>query len=239
MTLLKNTYGNWKNRFAQLASTEKHIIPMLSSVLNEVRNQNRLAPLFELIQTVSPATAMHSKGVAAVARMLGEKAGLNKKNTTLLAISGVLHDIGKIAVPDQILNKAGPLSTGESREMQSHVKMTISILSTIPIHSTILNWCAFHHERLNGTGYPFGLNRSVLDKGSRIMSIADVFVALTEDRIYRDGMAPNDAVSVMEVMVGANELDTELFEILRVEPSLYNDTRLLIQHDTNSLQVAS
>ena len=240
MTRPRNIYSNQEMLFEQISQNKQHIIPKLTSMLLEVHRLNQLTPLFDLIREVSSATAVHSKGVAAVAQTLGDKAGLNEGQTTLLALSGVLHDVGKIAVPDHILNKAGPLSENEAQEMQSHVELTISILSTIPLHSSIIRWCALHHERLNGKGYPFGLDRSVLDEGSRIMSIADVFVALTEDRIYRKGMAPQDAVSVIEHMVGDLELDPRLFALLKSNPNLYNDKRLVVQHAaTNTFQAAS
>jgi putative nucleotidyltransferase with HDIG domain len=215
--------------YTRLSKDKIELFPKLSSAFEQVRRSKRFSPLFTLIEKNSPPTVKHSKGVAAVAQMLGKQVGCSETETGQLSLAGMLHDIGKILIPDHIINKAGTLSREEALVMKSHVVKTVEILSSASVPSQVLKWCAYHHERLNGRGYPYGLNATALDQGCRIMSLADVFVALTEDRIYRDGMDPLDAIEVIELLVDRGSLDETLFSVLRKNPILYNDTRLLAQ----------
>ncbi len=232
MTRETNINNNSETPYFQLNADKLNIIPMLSSVFLQVRQQQQLTPLFDMIASVSSATIKHSRGVAAVAQMMGKQLGCDEETTQMLALSGMLHDIGKITIPDDILNKAGPLSSDEALVMRSHVDMTIGILSAFSVQPQVQKWCAFHHERLNGTGYPFGLGATVLDQGCRIMSLADVFVALTENRIYRNGLDPQEVIEAIEHMVGLGSLDEPLFNLLKSDVALYNETRLFAQQSS-------
>jgi putative nucleotidyltransferase with HDIG domain len=220
--------------YTQRSQDTQNIVPELSIALIQVKQQKHFAPLLALIESASPATAKHSKGVAAVARTLGVEMGCGEETAELLALAGMLHDIGKLTIPDHVLNKAGSLSSVEKQVMRSHVDMTFHILRAASITAPVLRWCAFHHERLNGTGYPFGIHADVLDQGSRIMSIADVFVALTENRIYRTGMTVHEAVAAMSYMVANGNLDTHIFEPLKTDPNRFDDTRRLAQRLSGS-----
>ena len=219
-------YLIFDDRDYMLLNTDKrNVLHQLSVAFIKIKQTNDFSPLFDLIEETSPSTAIHSRGVSVVARTLAQQAGLDEESTDLIALSGMLHDIGKITIPDTVLNKAGPLTEEERQIMRSHAEMTFGILTAFSVQPRVMRWCAFHHERLNGTGYPFGLSGAFLDTGCRIMSISDVFVAITENRIYRKGMSAEEALAVMAFMVEKDNLDGRLFGLLKQDISRFNDAR--------------
>src|SRR5208337_2538002 len=102
-------------------------------------------------------------------------------------IAGLLHDIGKLSVPEDILEKPAPLDCSEVNKIKAHSFMTHRILENIGSLDKITQWASLHHERLNGTGYPYHYGKEKLPVGARIIAVADVFTALTENRPYRKG----------------------------------------------------
>lgn len=180
--------------------------------------QPDLAEIAGLYATVidrkSPFTSRHSRGVAQVARWLAEAAGLGPDQVKDMQIAGLLHDLGKLAVPDVILEFPGRLSTEQMLVVKQHTYHTYHLLSVLTDHPHIKEWAAFHHEKLNGTGYPFRLDASQLDLGARIMAVADVFQALHEDRPYRQGLSLAEITPIMAKMAANNEIDRELTDLL-------------------------
>lgn len=159
-------------------------------------------------------TASHSKGVAVIAENLAKKLGLSDTQATDLKIAGLLHDIGKLAVPTEIIEKTGPLNARERNVIRCHPYYTDKILSHLNGLSKLRKWASHHHESLNGKGYPFGLEEEDLSFGANIIKVADVFVALTENRPYRDGMRLKDTLSTMQEMMVRGELVPEVFQAL-------------------------
>ncbi len=167
-----------------------------------------LARLFgEIIDFRSPFTATHSRGVAATAEALGCFTGLSETECQMIMVAGYLHDLGKLAVPVEILEKPGPLTADEYNVVKAHTFYTYRILEAIPGLETINAWGAYHHERLDGSGYPFHRNAAGLPLGSRIVAVADTFTAVIEDRPYRKGMPPEEAVKLLKDKVRENALD--------------------------------
>ena len=168
-----------------------------------------------IIDFKSPFTATHSSGVAASAEFLAGKIGFSRKDCTAMRIAGYMHDLGKLAVPVEILNKPAHLSRREYNVVRHHTFYTYRILEPIaPLH-TINTWAAYHHERLDGTGYPFHLKKKDLPLGSQVMAVADVFTALTEDRPYRAGMKQSGAVRILDDMGSRSALNGEIVSLLR------------------------
>ncbi|MEW6587043.1 MAG: HD domain-containing phosphohydrolase, partial [Nitrospirota bacterium] len=126
-----------------------------------------------IIDFKSPFTATHSSGVASTAELLAGLAGFDERDRRLIRISGYLHDLGKLAVPVEILNKPAKLLEKEFNVIRHHAFYTYRLLETIPELKTINTWGAFHHERLDGSGYPFHLSQRELPAGSQIMAVAD------------------------------------------------------------------
>lgn len=168
-----------------------------------------------LVDFRSRFTAAHVAGVAGTAAALARAAGLSPREQDIMRLSGYLHDLGKLAVPNEILEKAGRLTAQEFALIRTHTYYTYRILEKIPGLETVNAWASLHHERLDGSGYPFHLKGDDLPFGSRIMAVADVFTALTEDRPYRNGMTANEAVGVIERMVREGALDPLVGSLLK------------------------
>jgi HD-GYP domain-containing protein (c-di-GMP phosphodiesterase class II) len=175
-------------------------------------------------------TSTHTSGVAACAAALAELMGFSKTQCLQMMFAGFIHDLGKLAVPAEILEKASSLSTEEFDIIRTHTYHTDHLLRNIRGFDTIRKWGALHHERLDGKGYPHHLTGKDLPPGSRIMSVADVFVALTEDRPYRKGMLREDALRVIERMVRMSALDSSIAALLVAHFDEINAVRIAAQN---------
>ena len=167
-----------------------------------------------IIDFRSSFTAMHSAGVAASARELARLVGMTKEECLMMEIAGNLHDVGKLAVPNEILEKPGKLTDEEFNIVKEHPYYTRLILMDVDGFERIANWAGFHHEKLNGNGYPFHLAAEQLDLGARIMAVADIFSAITEVRPYRAGMTREQAVAVLKGNVEAGAICGRVVELL-------------------------
>ncbi len=184
-----------------------------------------------LIDFKSEFTATHSSGVASVAVALSRLAGFSRHERRLIEIAAYLHDLGKLAIPSEILEKQGVLTERERFIMRSHVYHTYQMLEPFEVLRIVSQWGALHQERLNGTGYPFGLDADDLPLGARIMAVADVFTALTEDRPYRKGMDIESAMTVLRSMVGNGELDPSLVDKALDNYEILDNIRALSQKE--------
>lgn len=167
-----------------------------------------------IIDFRSRFTSTHSSGVAASASMLSRIFGLTEREIELIGVAGNLHDIGKLAIPNSILDKPGKLTKSEMAVMKSHTYYTYAVINTIGGLQQIAEWAAYHHERLDGSGYPFHCSTSELNTGARIMMVADIFTALTEDRPYRKGMSKDGVVQILKQFSDRHLLDTRLVNLL-------------------------
>lgn len=145
-------------------------------------------------------THRHSERVALLARRLGTEIGLTHDELETVELSGLLHDVGKIAVPDAILNKAGRLTDEEFEEMKKHPAHGARILGNIQAPSVlaVLPGVRHHHEKWDGSGYPDGLEREKIPLLARLLGVADVFDALTSARSYRGAMPVDTAVEIID-----------------------------------------
>lgn len=173
-----------------------------------------------LIDFKSSFTATHSSGVAATAVAMAEIAGFSAEERRLVEIAAYLHDLGKLAIPTEIIEKKGKLTDAEWFVMRAHVYYTYQTLMPFESLGLVNAWGALHQERLNGSGYPFGYEADVLPLGARLMAVADVFTALTEDRPYRKGMSRSDTSDVLTRMARETELDDRL---VRMTGTHYNE----------------
>jgi HD-GYP domain-containing protein (c-di-GMP phosphodiesterase class II) len=184
-----------------------------------------------LIDFKSEFTAAHSSGVAAVAVELSRLNNFSYGDRRLIEIAAYLHDVGKLAIPSEILEKQDTLTENEQFIMRSHVYYTYQMLEPFEVLKPLSEWASFHQERLNGTGYPFGLNAVDLPAGSRIMAVADVFTALTEDRPYRKGIDAKTARTILQSMVDKDELDKHLVDMVFENWEKLNEVRALAQQE--------
>lgn len=178
-----------------------------------------------IIDFRSPFTAMHSAGVAASAKTLARLAGMNDEECKMMEIAGYLHDVGKLRVPNEILEKPGKLTEEEFNIVKEHPYYTRLILKDVDGFERIANWAGFHHEKLNGNGYPFHFDAEMLDTGARIMAVADIFSAITEVRPYRAGMSRERALAVMRENVVAGGISGEIVGLLEQHYDVIDEAR--------------
>lgn len=151
-----------------------------------------------IIDAKSPFTYGHSTRVADVAREMARELGSDEAEQRRIYRAGLLHDIGKLGVSNAILDKAGPMTADERTRMELHPRFTLEILERVSAFSGFAWMAALHHEKLDGSGYPFGLGGDELDQPSRLLVVADIYDALTSDRPYRKGMHESAASAILE-----------------------------------------
>ncbi len=167
-----------------------------------------------LIDFRSKFTASHSTGVAECAVFLSEFFGLNETEIAQMEVAGSFHDLGKLAIPNSILDKPGHLTKEEFAVVKQHPYFTYSILNTIGGLDEIASWAGFHHEKLDGTGYPFHISSGEISTGGKIMAVADIFTALVENRPYRDGLKRSAIEKILSKEVNDCALDKRIVDIL-------------------------
>lgn len=174
------------------------------NIFLDINQFESIAQIFsDIIDHKSKFTATHSKGIAELAYTVSKFIGYPEEKCTEMKIAGLLHDIGKLAIPSNILDKNTSLSSEEFGIIKSHVYYTKIILDKIGNINNISDWASNHHEKLNGKGYPRGLTSHELSEESRIMGVCDIYQALTEDRPYRKGLSPERAFTLMDNMASA------------------------------------
>ncbi len=183
----------------------------------------------QIVDFRSHFTATHSAGVAAVAQELARRMLFSEKECRLMLIAGYLHDLGKVAVPNSILEKPDKLDPEEFEAIRAHTYHTYHILTTIGGLEMVAEWAAFHHERLDGNGYPFHLRGDALSLGSRVMCVADVFTALTENRPYREGLNREKTLSILHNMVANEWLDGNIVKTLEEDYEEIDKARSIAQ----------
>ena len=171
----------------------------------------QLATIFSrIVDAKSPFTAQHSLGVARLARFLAERLGIAADNCDKIEIAGLLHDIGKLRVADEILDKPAKLDERERALMNAHSFETFQILRLIPGFEEIARWAAYHHEQPDGDGYPFHLPGETLALEARILRVADIFQAMVQDRPYRTGLSADAVSEFMLELAGRGDVDAQI-----------------------------
>ncbi|OHC64644.1 MAG: hypothetical protein A2040_03165 [Rhodocyclales bacterium GWA2_65_19] len=178
-----------------------------------------VASLFShVVDAKSRFTVEHSEGVARVARYLctALKQGLDlgDEDCAKLELAGYLHDLGKLRVPDAILDKPGPLDERERRQIASHAYETYRILTRIQGFEEIARWAAFHHEIPNGEGYPFRLQGEEIPLPARVLRASDIFQALSQDRPYRAALPAKVVLEHMKQLTESGQLDRIIYDII-------------------------
>ncbi|HEX8854549.1 MAG TPA: diguanylate cyclase [Thermoleophilaceae bacterium] len=164
--------------------------------------------LAEALEARESGSATHSRRVARYAELIARELGLGEEVVDRVRIGGVLHDVGKIGVPESILSKNGPLSEEEWEELKRHPLIAARILDSGSIED-IRAWVLAHHERFDGTGYPHGLAGEEIPMEARILSVADAWEAMTSDRPYRRALTTDEARAELLACSGS-QFDSEV-----------------------------
>lgn len=178
------------------------ILPPLALAHNGFENYLKLRKqtkatielLADVVDKRDPYTASHSFRVANFAEQIAKEMGLSYEQIKNISMAGRVHDLGKIAIRDDVLLKPGRLTDSEFKEMKAHPSIGYEILSPLKMYKEVLHFVLYHHERLDGKGYPKGVNVHSIPLGARILTVADSFDAMTTDRPYRKALSQNEAI---------------------------------------------
>lgn len=174
---------------------------LLSKTISLVSPKQTTLDVFDMLHNmrqVNDSTYAHSLNVAIISRIIGKWLHFSNEELDTLTLAGLLHDIGKTKIPDEVLNKDGKLTDKEFQMIRNHPKYGYDILKSQPLNSHIKKAALMHHERCDGSGYPMGLTMEEIDDYALIIAIADVYDAMTAARSYRAPLCPFEVIAEFE-----------------------------------------
>lgn len=187
-----------------------------------------IASLAQAVEAKDGYTEAHTERVARYAVLLAATVTASESTRQALKMGGMLHDVGKIGIPEYILNKPGKLTPDEWEIMKQHPVISAKICRPLRRSNELVPMVRHHHERLDGSGYPDGLRGDEIPIGARILAIADFYDACTSDRPYRQAMPSERAVDLLRTLARKGQMDRELVEafidILQREAEAGSDT---------------
>lgn len=150
-----------------------------------------------IIDAKSPFTGTHSKGLSKKIGVMSDYYGFDEEKKTRMIIAADLHDVGKLVIPNSIIDKPGKLTAAEFDIIKAHTFYTRKVIESVKGFEDICEWASNHHEKLDGTGYPYGMPESELSLEARLMACMDIYQALTEERPYREGLSHEKACELL------------------------------------------
>jgi HD-GYP domain-containing protein (c-di-GMP phosphodiesterase class II) len=200
-------------RGRSLRSTVEAALQLEVSVAAEEFDVEAVAALVAAVEVKDRETQGHNHRVAEICVQVGRELGMTASDLRTLARSGLLHDVGKLGIPDAILHKQGPLNDAEWAVMKTHPEIGLRILQRCGHFKRELLAVLYHHERMDGAGYPHGLAGEAIPIEARIVAVADMYDVLTSDRPYRRARRPEEARAIVESEAGTH-LDRRLVAAL-------------------------
>ncbi len=188
----------------------KEIVPPVEHDYTREEVHNIAEFFADIVDCKSSFTRCHCIGAAEKADIMSSYYGFDDDKADRFYMSAALHDIGKLVIQNDILEKRGKLDEKEFDNIKSHAVATYEILSKIDGFEDITRWATNHHEKLNGTGYPLGLKAEDLTLEDRIMACLDIYQALTEPRPYKAPISHKKAIDIMREMAKKNEIDINI-----------------------------
>lgn len=174
---------------------------LLDQATNLIQNTSNSADLFKMLHNMrqyDDLTFAHCMNVALISNILATWLRMSSEDVETATLCGLLHDIGKLAIPDQIIKKPAKLTDEEYKIVKKHTIEGYQILKPQNISAHIKNAALMHHEKCDGTGYPFGITGDRIDKFAKIVAIADVYDAMTAARVYRGPLCPFEVIDIFE-----------------------------------------
>lgn len=199
-----------------------------NGLLTNSKNNLRIFDMLHCMREFDDLTFIHSINVAIISSILGQWLNCTMEEIEVLTMCGLLHDIGKILIPDEILKKPAKLTSNEFDVIKTHVSLGYNKLKDQNIDTRVKEACLLHHERCDGSGYPFGLSSSRIPFVAKVIAIADVYDAMTSTRVYRDSMCPFEVIRIMEADAFSQFDPKYLLPFLNhiISTYLHNDVKL-------------
>jgi HD-GYP domain-containing protein (c-di-GMP phosphodiesterase class II) len=189
--------GCWSPGHHTTLSTVRDLAPGHNSRLEAPAIDTICAVFAQIVDAKSPFTYRHSVGVTRIATSMAQTMGMTTDHTQFIVRAALLHDLGKLRVPNSILDKNGKPSSAEWSIIQEHPFLTRQILSHVPAFGDLAIIAGAHHEKLDGSGYPDHLPKCEIPFDARLLTTADMYGALTEDRPYRAGLSREAALAIL------------------------------------------
>lgn len=185
------------------------ILEDVQNIVSKSRNSLHILDMLQCIRNYNDVTYVHSMNVALLSNMIGRIVypGIRKSELDVLTLSGLLHDIGKMLIPDEIIGKKGRLTISEFNVVKTHVLHGNNILKNLNVDPRVAEVAMRHHERCDGSGYPGGYKGNQIEPFAKIVAIADTYDAMTSDRVYRAAICPFDVIHMFE-REGLEKYDT-------------------------------
>ncbi len=177
------------------------LLSTVKKITDKFKPDVTLFDMMHCIEGYDDSTYVHSLNVALICRVTGEWMKMSPEDLDVLTVAGLLHDIGKVMIPEDIIKKPGKLNPTEYAIIQSHTVHGYNILKNQPIDERIKYAALMHHERCDGKGYPNKYKQNEIDLFARIVAIADVYDAMTSNRVYRSALCPFKVISIFEESV--------------------------------------
>ena len=176
---------------------EKMLSPIYA-LLKKGKNTNEVFEILSNLRHYDDATYTHCINVALASNILAQWLRWDEHEIEIATLSGLFHDIGKLAIPDEIIRKPGPLDAEELKIMRTHPQKGYEVLKDLDISTHVKNAALMHHERCDGSGYPLAITAPQIDRYAKLVSIIDVYDAMTSARYYREALCPFIAISMFE-----------------------------------------
>ena len=193
--------GKNRARTYEASALELASLKELASVPDRAARYRAAASLAKAVDARDAYTGSHSERVGEFAARIARRLGVDEQQTELIRLAASLHDLGKLAIPEEILRKPGELTESERLVLERHPQIGYRMLESLGVEP-IAEWVLHHHERWDGAGYPDGMRGEEIPLGARIIFVADAFDAMTSERVYRDPLSETDALAELERCAG-------------------------------------
>lgn len=208
------------------------LLGQASALINSMNTQTDFFNMLHNMRQYDDLTYTHCMNVALISRILAEWLNMSKEDVQTATLCGLLHDIGKLAIPDNLIKKPSKLTDAEYKIVKTHTIEGYRILEKQDISIHVKNAALMHHERCDGSGYPFGINGSKIDPFAKIVGIADVYDAMTAARVYRGPLCPFQVIEIFE-KEGFQKYDAAyILKFLENVVMTYMNNRVLLSDGT-------
>jgi diguanylate cyclase (GGDEF)-like protein len=216
------THGKNRVRLYHTEALSSYQLERLGSTPDVNARMRAAASLADAVDARDAHAGAHSRRVGDLSAQLGIRLGLSEEETEILRLAGHLHDVGKLAIPEELLCKRSPLTDSERVVLQRHPQIGFRMLEGLAL-GPIAAWVLRHHERWDGTGYPSGLTGDEIPLGARIIFVADAWDSMTSERTYRSALEPEQALAELEERAGS-QFDSEVVQALATELGLLENS---------------